>query len=135
MLRLRVMVPLLVVGVLTSGFLMGEDKKTDKEPIIVTTRLPSYYSLLNLSAKQKNEILKIRGKHAVEIQKLTEQIAELREKEKALKEQEKVEVEKVLTVEQKARLKEISSAAGKSKRKTKEKTAEKEKSLEITKPK
>jgi hypothetical protein len=128
-------VPLLVVGLLSTGFLMGEDKKTENEPIIVTKGLPRYFSLLNLTSKQKNEILKVRAKHAAEIQKLTEQIAALREQEKTLREQEKDEMEKVLTAEQKTRLKDIISATGKSKKKTKEKPTEKEKPAEITKPK
>lgn len=108
MLRLRVMLPLLVVGVLSSGFLMGEDKKTDKEPIIVKAQLPRYYKQLGLSNKQRTDIYKIRGKYAAEIQKLTEQIA-------ALKAQEKIDLENILSAAQKARLKEITGGVDKSK--------------------
>jgi hypothetical protein len=100
MFRLRFALSLLVVGLLTSGVLMGEDKKTDKEPIIVNTRLPANFSKLGLTAKQKTEVLRIRAKYTVEIQKLNDQIA-------ALREQQKMDEENVLTPAQKARLREL----------------------------
>ncbi len=100
MYRLRFVVPLLVVGLLSSGFLLGQGKKTDKEPIIVSKRLPNNYKQLGLSTKQKNEIYRIHAKYAVEIEKLKQQL-------EALREQEKVDTENVLTAAQKARLREI----------------------------
>lgn len=100
MIRLRLMVPMFVVGMFWSSFLLGEDKKTAKEPIIVSKRLPANYSKLNLSKQQKDKIYRIRGKYEVEIQELTEKISELREQEKA-------DCEGVLTPEQLARYRQI----------------------------
>jgi hypothetical protein len=106
---------------------MGEDKKTEKEPIIVKAQLPRYYKQLGLSTKQRNDIYKIRGKYAAEIEKLTQQI-------NALKEQEKTDLENVLTAAQKARLKEIISGGAEKSKETKEKPAEdKSKPAEIKK--
>lgn len=100
MIRLRSTFPLLVVGMFWSSLLMGEDKKTDKEPIIVSKRLPTYYNKLGLSTKQKNDIYRIRAKYDVEIQELQQKISEL-------KDQQKTAYERVLTPSQKARLREI----------------------------
>ncbi|HTU93894.1 MAG TPA: hypothetical protein VMF69_27685 [Gemmataceae bacterium] len=100
MLRLWFVAPLLVVGMLSSGFLLGEDKKTDKEPIIVTKQLPANYGKLGLSQKQKNTIYLIRAKSRAEIQELYEKINELREKEKT-------DCETVLTPEQLAQYRRI----------------------------
>jgi hypothetical protein len=98
MLRLRFLAPLLVVGMFGSGLLLtGQDKK---EPIIVSVRLPRYYSQLGLTPKQRTEILKIRGKYAAEIQELYQKISDLRD-------QEDEDCEKVLTDAQKARLREL----------------------------
>jgi hypothetical protein len=101
--RLRFVGSMLVVGLLTSGFLMGEDKKPDaKETIFIKARLPAGYSKLGLSDKQKKKIYETRATYAAQIEKLQQQIADLREKEK-------MDVENVLTEGQKARLKEIRS--------------------------
>jgi hypothetical protein len=102
MFRLRFVVSLLVVGLLSGGLLLGEDKKPEKEPIIVKAQLPANYKKLGLSDQQRKDIYKIRGKYAAKIEELQQKIA-------ALKEQEKTEVESVLTDVQKARLKEIRS--------------------------
>jgi hypothetical protein len=117
MYRLRFAAPLLLVGLLTSGFLPGQDKKGDsKDPIVVTKRLPANFSKLGLTDKQKKEIYRIRGKYAVRLEELQQKLA-------ALKDQEKAEVEKVLTEAQKARLRELQSGG-----------AGKEKSEEVKKP-
>lgn len=104
MTRFRFLAPLFLVGLLSSSFLLGDDKKdekkADKEVVPVPVQMPRNFKSLGLTAKQRNDILKIRGKYAIEIQKLKEQIA-------ALTEQEKADVEKVLTPTQKARLREI----------------------------
>ncbi|HEY7327165.1 MAG TPA: hypothetical protein VH592_05985 [Gemmataceae bacterium] len=97
MFRLRFLAPLFVLCMIGTGFLMGDDKK---EPIIVTARLPTYYSRLGLTPKQNNEILKVRGKYAAEIQELKQKISDLQD-------QEKQDCEKLLTATQKARLREI----------------------------
>lgn len=89
--------PVLVVGMFATGFLMGDDRK---DPIVVSVRLPSYYSKLGLTPKQRNEVLKIRGKYAAEIQELKQKISDLMDQERA-------DCEKVLTKGQKVRLQEI----------------------------
>jgi hypothetical protein len=100
MFRLRFAAPMLVVGVFFSGLLMGDDKKTDKDPVVVNVRLPQNFSKLGLTAKQKDQVLKIRAKYAIETNKLKEQLA-------ALTKQEKADVENVLTAAQKSRLREL----------------------------
>ena len=129
MYRLRFAAPLLLVGVLTSGFLPGQDKKDDsKEPIVVSRRLPANYSKLGLTDKQKREIYKLRAAYSLKIEELQQQIA-------ALKEREKADLENVLTEAQKARLKELQSgAAGKEKKEVPAGGTGKEKSGEIKKP-
>lgn len=92
--------PLLGVGMLWSGFLMGEDKKPAKEPIYVRPTLPNHYRELGLSKKQQSDIYKIRIKYGTEIRELKEKIKELTEQEKA-------DCERLLTAAQKARLREI----------------------------
>lgn len=98
--RLWRIAPLLVVGMVWSGFLLGDDKP---EPIVVRATLPPNYKQLGLSTKQKNDIYKIRAKYAGEIQELEQKIKDLRK-------QEKFAYENVLTPAQKARLQEIRSA-------------------------
>lgn len=105
MVRLRLIASFGVVALLWTGFLMGQDKKTDKEPVIVKAQLPRYYRQLGLSDKQKSMIYQARAKYAPQIEKLTQQIA-------ALKEREKTDVENVLTPAQKARLRELVSGSG-----------------------
>ncbi|HWG47944.1 MAG TPA: hypothetical protein VN688_34595 [Gemmataceae bacterium] len=106
MFRLRFVASMLVVGLLTSGFLMGEDKKTDKEPIFIKARLPAGFSKLGLNQKQKNDIYKIRAKYSVRIDELKQQIAALQKKEMS-------DVEEVLSAGQKTLLKEIRSGGSK----------------------
>jgi hypothetical protein len=127
--RHRLAAPILVVGLLTSGFLVAQDKKGDsKEPIVVRARLPANYNKLGLSDKQKKEVYKIRGKYAIKLEELQQQIA-------ALRDQEKADVEKVLTEAQKLRLKEIQTgAAGKEKKEAPSGGSGKDKSGEIKKP-
>jgi hypothetical protein len=94
------MLPLLAVGLVWSSFLMGEDKKSDKEPVVIIRRLPAYYNRLGLSQEQRNQLYKIRGKYDTEIQRLQEKINELRDEERAA-------YENVLTPDQLARLRQI----------------------------
>lgn len=120
MFRPRFVVPLLVVvGLLSSGFLMGEGKKKEKEASAVRVRLPRNYGKVGLSGKQKGEIYAILRKYAPEIRKLTEQINELKARQKT-------EVENVLSAEQKEQLKELNSKGRKGRaKKGKKKAAEK----------
>jgi myo-inositol-1-phosphate synthase len=127
MYRLRFAVSVLVIGLLTSGFLLGEDKKTEKEPIIVTVKLPTGYSKLGLSAKQKKTLLKIRGEYAAKIEELKNQIKELQEKEKA-------DLENVLSDAQKSRLRELSPSGASKGGEIKEQSSEaKEKPADVNK--
>jgi hypothetical protein len=99
--RLRFTVPLLVVGMLSSGFLLGDDKKeANRDPIVVKASLPRNYAKLGLNEKQKKEIYKIRAVYAGKIEELNRQL-------KALKDKEKTELDGVLTTAQKARLREL----------------------------
>jgi hypothetical protein len=104
MLRLQMGVPVVAALLLAGGWLMGEDKKTEepKDPVITTVRvnLPASWKKLGLSDKQTREVYRIRGTYAAKIDDLKKKIAELQSEEK-------VELEKVLTDTQKARLKEL----------------------------
>lgn len=111
--RVRLTAALCAFGLLSSGFLMGEDK----DPIIVKAQLPRYFKQLGLSDKQKKDIYLIQAKYAAEVKKLNDQIT-------ALKEQGKADVENVLTVTQKARLKEIRSGGPDKDKEIKDKPAE-----------
>lgn len=99
--RLCFVAALLAVGLLSGGFLVGQDKKGDsKEPIFITKRLPPGYNKLGLTDKQKKQIYVIRAKYSAKIDELKQQIT-------ALQEQEKTATENVLTPAQKARLREL----------------------------
>jgi hypothetical protein len=103
MMKLRVAVPVLALA-LAGGWLMGEDKKADpKEPTVVVSKgLPPYFKKLGLTDEQTREIRKVRGTYTAKIDVLKAQIS-------ALQAEEKVEIEKLLTDAQKARLKELRS--------------------------
>jgi hypothetical protein len=98
--RLGLILLLLVVGMLWGGFLIGDDKKSEKEPSSKRMQLPSYYKSLGLTTKQRSELLEIHRKYATEIQELQQKINDLKDRER-------VEFAKVLTAKQKARLKEL----------------------------
>ena len=120
MTRLRFVVSVLVLGVVTSGFLFGEDKKDEKDPIIVKAQLPRHFKQLALSETQRKAVYKVRGKYAAEIEKLKQQIA-------ALQEQETADLENILTDAQKARLKELRAGTTGKEKEPKEKPAVTEK--------
>lgn len=105
MIRLRFVAALLALGLLSGGFLVGQDKKGDKkggakEPVFITKRLPPSYNKLGLTDNQKKQIYVIRAKFALKIEELQKEIA-------ALREQEKTATENILTPAQKARLREL----------------------------
>lgn len=97
MLRIRFLAPLFALALLGSSLLMGQDR-TDS--VVGRLALPKPYSQLNLNPKQKNEVARIR-------QKYTAEIVELEAKLRAVKKEEKKEIEKLLTATQKARLQQI----------------------------
>ena len=78
-----------------------DDKKPD-DPVKVTGHLPQNWGKLGLSADQKTEVYKINAKYATKIDKLKAEID-------ALKAQEETERLKVLSEDQKKKLKEIKS--------------------------
>jgi hypothetical protein len=97
MFRLRFLAPLFVVALVGSSFLMGQDRTGS---VVGRTTVPKPYSQLNLTPKQKNEILKIRSKYTAEILDLEDKIKDLKRKERA-------EFDKLLTATQKARLQQM----------------------------
>jgi hypothetical protein len=81
--------------------------KTDapeKEPVIVKASMPRYYKSLGLSDKQKKAVFKVRADYAAKLADLQRQL-------EALKDQEKADLENVLTDAQRARLKELRAGA------------------------
>jgi hypothetical protein len=101
MLRLRFVLPVLLLGLFLTGGVIGDDKKTDdpKDPIVITKpQLPAGWKKLNLSDDQKKKTTEIQIKYRVQIVKLQEQIKKLTTEEKA-------ELATVLTDAQKAQLK------------------------------
>jgi hypothetical protein len=101
MFRLRVGVPVVAAFLLAGGWLLGEDpKKADPEPVGKAGTLPPGWKKLGLEDRQVREVRRIRGTYAAKIAALQQKIDELKEEEKG-------ELEKVLTDAQKARLKEI----------------------------
>jgi hypothetical protein len=99
---------------------MGDDKKTDKDPVIVKASLPRYFKQLGLSDKQKKSVYRVRAQYAVKLEELQRQID-------ALKEQEKTDLDNLLTDAQKARLKELRSGAPAKDNEIKDKPAENKK--------
>jgi flagellar basal body-associated protein FliL len=77
-----------------------ETKKDDPNVVIVKGQLPKGWKSLNLTEKQKTDILKTRAKYAVKRQTLEDQL-------KALKTEEQEALEKLLTDVQKQHLKEM----------------------------
>lgn len=120
MFRLRFGAVLLTACVLSTGILVGQDKKADdKKPDEPKVKgfLPQNWGKLGLSADQKQDIYRIQAKYNAEIDSLKAKIDKLKEEEKAA-------MEKVLTDEQKKKLKEIKSG---------EKPTDKDKAIQAAK--
>jgi hypothetical protein len=100
MLRIRVMLAVLMVGVIVASGSFGDDKKADKTSAKVKGTLPANWSKLGLSDEQKQKVYTAQSEYRGKI-------ADLEAKIKELKKQEREEMEKVLTDAQKARLKEL----------------------------
>jgi hypothetical protein len=101
----RLGVPVVAVLFLAGGWLLGEDPKKpadpkDPVPVPVKGMLPANWKKLGLTDTQTREVYRIRAAYAAKIDVLKRQIAELVGEEK-------VELDKVLTDAQKARLKEL----------------------------
>jgi hypothetical protein len=104
MTRLRILAAVLVVCGVTAGWLIGADEKKPDEkkddPIKLTGHLPANWAKLGLSTEQRQDIYKLQLKYTTKIEKLKAEI-------EALKAEEDTERYKVLTDEQKKKLKEI----------------------------
>jgi Spy/CpxP family protein refolding chaperone len=104
--RLRVVILGAAFVGLCSPWVEGQDKTKDKEPPAGKMRgqLPQNWGKLSLTDEQKQKVYKVQGDYRPKIDALQRQISDLRD-------QERKELETVLTAAQKARLREI--AAGK----------------------
>src|SRR5262249_230630 len=106
MLRLRIGAALLAVCALasTSWLVSADDKKPDEkkpdDPPKAKGVLPQNWKAVGLTKDQVTEVYKVQSKFNSEIDKLKAKID-------ALKAEEKVELEKILTDEQKRKLREI----------------------------
>jgi flagellar basal body-associated protein FliL len=105
MTRLRILIAVLFVSGVTAGFLVrADDKKPDEkkpdDPVKVTGHLPPNWAKIGLTNDQKQEIYKINLKYTTKIDKLKAEI-------EALKAEEDAERYKVLTDDQKKKLREI----------------------------
>lgn len=103
MFKLRLLCAVLAVTFLASSGLLGDDKKDSKDTPSTTKYkgfLPQNWGKLGLSEKQKQDVYKTQTEYREKIDSLKGQI-------KKLEEQEKADLFKVLTDEQKARLKDI----------------------------
>jgi hypothetical protein len=92
----------LAASVVTSSWLMGADDKKPDDPVKVKGTLPAHWRQLGLSADQVQEVYKIQAKYNAKIDKLKAEI-------EALKAEEDTERIKVLSDEQKRKLKELKS--------------------------
>ena len=103
--RLRLLMGLLALTVLTSGWSMGQDKpeKRDTPAVPAKGTLPRNWKKLGLTDDQVQKVYKVQGDYRARINALKQQI-------KALSDEENSEVFKVLTDAQKTRLKELNSA-------------------------
>lgn len=92
-------VGLLAMIFLIGGLVLGDDKDT-KKGVANKDRLPPGWAKLGLSDEQKQKVHDIQGEYGPKIHELEAQIKELKNKER-------LELVKVLTDAQKARLGEI----------------------------
>lgn len=118
--RVQIVASLFAVALCASGYLMGDDKKTEKEPVIVKASLPRYFKQLGLNDRQKKQIYRVRATYATKIEELQRQID-------ALKEQERTDLDNILTEAQKARLKELRSGSSAKDNEIKDKPVENKK--------
>ena len=122
MLRIRILLAVMMVGVVVASGSSGDDKK-DKAPVKVKGTLPPNWSKLGLSDEQKQKVYTAQSEYRGKI-------AELEVKIKELKKQEREEIEKVLTDAQKARLKELLLEKAPTEKKDKDKKTEEKKTEE-----
>jgi hypothetical protein len=99
MTRISALVGVMVVGLAAGGVLLGDDTKQEA-PAKAKGTLPANWSKLGLTDQQKQKIYSARAEYRTKIDELRNQIRQLENAER-------VEMEKVLTDAQKARLREI----------------------------
>lgn len=97
MIRLRAVIAVLAVALLLGGWLHGDDKDSKAK---VKGQLPQNWSKLGLTDKQKDAVYRTQADYREKIDSLDQQL-------KKLKDEERAELLKVLTTEQKDRLREI----------------------------
>jgi hypothetical protein len=113
MTRIRVLLGVLAIAVVLNAGLFGDDKTEKKAK--AKGQLPANWAKLGLTDEQKQKVYSVQEDYR-------EKLADLEQKLKALRKQERQEMEKILTDAQKARLKEILlEKAGGSDKKEKEK--------------
>lgn len=105
--RFRVVVGLVVFGAALAGFgstggTFAQEKKDDP-PTKLRGMLPNGWRQLGLSADQVQDIYRVQAKYRAQIDDLEAQIEKL-------KQQQKLEMFKILSDRQKARLREIATA-------------------------
>jgi len=100
--RLWIGMGVLTLSLLTTSWLVGGDDKKDDPPPKAKGTLPAYWKQLGLSNDQKQQVYKIQAKYNAEIDQLKAKIEKLKDTEKE-------EMYKVLTEEQKKKLKELRS--------------------------
>jgi hypothetical protein len=94
------MVAVMALAIVAGSSLFGDDKVA---PAKVRRNLPTYWSRLNLSLAQRTKVLTIQAEYDAKIDALEQQI-------KKLQDEQRREMAKVLTAEQRARLREIIAA-------------------------
>lgn len=97
MIRIRVVLSLVVVVVLAGGWLAAQDPKTTGKG---RSTLPLYWSKLKLSDEQKVKAVAVQKEFRPKIDALKQKVAELEEQERA-------ELAKILTPEQRKELQKI----------------------------
>jgi hypothetical protein len=105
--RLRLAVMGSVALFLAAGWLLGQDNKstsndTQPSPTKAKGTLPPYFKALGLTDDQHQKVVRIHSGYKSKIDSLTEQIAQLRNEERA-------ELNKVLSDTQRIRLRELRS--------------------------
>src|SRR5215204_5040750 len=99
----RMVVAALALAVVTSPWVVGDEPVRGREPAPkMRGQLPQNWGKLGLSDEQKQKVYEVQAKHRAKIEALERQMAEL-------KDQQKKEMDGILTTAQKARLREILS--------------------------
>jgi len=103
MIRLRVAIAASVALFMAAGWLMGQDNKaepTTPAPTKGKGVLPAYFKSLGLTDEQRQKVVKIHASYKSKLDSLSEQI-------KQLKDEERAELNKVLSDTQRQKLREL----------------------------